>query len=208
MLDRHAGSGLNKYDFSPTDSQGVELSNPPTIRLLYRPGHYGILYKAEDLPLPASRPPAPEPQNVIVALNHSQYQHRAFGGLPFPVNDFEIPGMAVFPQPSASAHWDSFSSPMDCSPTSIIAPSTLPSSPQAMNGTSSSYHRLPPNAIHEYYPHSNMGLNTPQPTAPVTPVAAMPSYSLNSATPFRPSKYEIEQSYAPHNFCVTQQFKK
>ncbi|KAL8839597.1 MAG: hypothetical protein Q9170_001701 [Blastenia crenularia] len=55
-LDRTAGEQVNEFNWH------VKPSDPPpaygamaTIRLLYRPGHYDMLYKPEDIPVP---PPA------------------------------------------------------------------------------------------------------------------------------------------------------
>ncbi|KAI7627991.1 cysteine proteinase, partial [Hortaea werneckii] len=49
-LDRTEGEEVNMHRFDPVNYHGGVTIG--TIRLLYRPGHYDILYKAEDFPQP------------------------------------------------------------------------------------------------------------------------------------------------------------
>ncbi|KAI9796063.1 MAG: hypothetical protein M1835_004729 [Candelina submexicana] len=50
-LDRTASEEVNSHRFEPDLSLGAPAySDAPTVRLLYRPGHYDILYKREDIP--------------------------------------------------------------------------------------------------------------------------------------------------------------
>ncbi|KAF2486057.1 peptidase C65 Otubain-domain-containing protein [Neohortaea acidophila] len=46
-LDRSEGSEVNMHRFSPVNHGGFDVG---TVRLLYRPGHYDLLYKLQDLP--------------------------------------------------------------------------------------------------------------------------------------------------------------
>ncbi|KAI9760339.1 MAG: hypothetical protein M4579_001743 [Chaenotheca gracillima] len=49
-LDRSVGSEVNSHRFEATDYEGNPIdSNAQTMRLLYRPGHYDILYKYGDV---------------------------------------------------------------------------------------------------------------------------------------------------------------
>ncbi|KAI9799306.1 MAG: hypothetical protein M1825_004799 [Sarcosagium campestre] len=49
-LDRSEGSEVNSHKFETLGPNGFPLySNTPTMRLLYRPGHYDILYEPDDL---------------------------------------------------------------------------------------------------------------------------------------------------------------
>ncbi|KAF2206943.1 hypothetical protein CERZMDRAFT_52163 [Cercospora zeae-maydis SCOH1-5] len=54
-LDRSEGSEVTMHRFDPVASGGFTLGS---VRLLYRPGHYDILYKQEDLPAPPPPPAA------------------------------------------------------------------------------------------------------------------------------------------------------
>ncbi|KAI9716142.1 MAG: hypothetical protein M1812_005570 [Candelaria pacifica] len=50
-LDRAAGEEVNSHRFEPDLAPGAPAyGDAPTVRLLYRPGHYDILYKSEDIP--------------------------------------------------------------------------------------------------------------------------------------------------------------
>ncbi|KAI9703214.1 MAG: hypothetical protein M1836_007779 [Candelina mexicana] len=56
-LDRTASEEVNSHRFEPDLSPGAPAySDAPTVRLLYRPGHYDILYKREDIPSTMSDP--------------------------------------------------------------------------------------------------------------------------------------------------------
>ncbi|OMP88751.1 Ubiquitin thioesterase OTUB1 [Diplodia seriata] len=48
-LDRSAGEEGDMYRLDVTTHDGVPIVDVPTVRLLYRPGHYDILYKAEEV---------------------------------------------------------------------------------------------------------------------------------------------------------------
>ncbi|KAI9817682.1 MAG: hypothetical protein M1832_004576 [Thelocarpon impressellum] len=56
-LDRSPGAEVNEHRFEASDVRGAPLYDAPAMRLLYRPGHYDILYKAEDvgMALPQTR---------------------------------------------------------------------------------------------------------------------------------------------------------
>ncbi|KAK3172527.1 hypothetical protein OEA41_005849, partial [Lepraria neglecta] len=48
-LDRSVGEEVTPHNFSVLDADGNVVDSASTIRLLYRPGHYDLLYKAEDI---------------------------------------------------------------------------------------------------------------------------------------------------------------
>ncbi|KAL8816544.1 MAG: hypothetical protein Q9191_008310 [Dirinaria sp. TL-2023a] len=102
-LDRSAGEEVNTIRWSVDDHSGHYLSIP-TIRLLYRPGHYDLLYKIEDLP----EPPVPQPPVHITqvhmppvhinnmfhsphfASNNLLYSHGSFD-----LDTWNLPGMST-----------------------------------------------------------------------------------------------------------------
>ncbi|KAL2037943.1 hypothetical protein N7G274_009418 [Stereocaulon virgatum] len=48
-LDRSVGEEVTPHEFSVLDAAGNVVKSASTIRLLYRPGHYDLLYKTEDI---------------------------------------------------------------------------------------------------------------------------------------------------------------
>ncbi|TKA71516.1 hypothetical protein B0A55_06112 [Friedmanniomyces simplex] len=83
-LDRTEGGEVNMHRFDPVNSHGGVTIG--TIRLLYRPGHYDILYKIEDFPLP----PAPDTTPIPTYLQ--------FGSQPHHEHVFDITGMDFLTQ--------------------------------------------------------------------------------------------------------------
>ncbi|KAI5842311.1 peptidase C65 Otubain-domain-containing protein [Tricharina praecox] len=71
-LDRSAGDEVNVHRFEKLEGEGI-LTAPdaPVLRLLYRPGHYDIVYKAEDLPVPVPSFPVAPSQPVQVSFLHT-----------------------------------------------------------------------------------------------------------------------------------------
>ncbi|KAK4539840.1 hypothetical protein LTR36_010301 [Oleoguttula mirabilis] len=84
-LDRTEGGEVNMHRFDPVNPQGGLTIG--TIRLLYRPGHYDILYKAEDLP--------PAIAAIPTYLQYSSHTHNE-PVYDLGVSDFmtAIPGMS------------------------------------------------------------------------------------------------------------------
>ncbi|KAG8534281.1 uncharacterized protein KY384_001125 [Bacidia gigantensis] len=92
-LDRSEGEQATPYSFPVLDKTGDEVKDAPTIRLLYRPGHYDMLYQKEDLValagpnVPKSPPVTSSHDDVIVRtiydIPQSQFpQFVEFHGLP------------------------------------------------------------------------------------------------------------------------------
>lgn len=106
-LDRSAGTELVTHRFEPTDQPGMSVPSAPTVRLLYRPGHYDILYAFGDAAVqsPAGAANAGPPQPVTVALATpdpidgypTPHQELRFAGL-MPI----IPGMSSLGSPGMS----------------------------------------------------------------------------------------------------------
>ncbi|KAK0253740.1 hypothetical protein LTS09_011318 [Friedmanniomyces endolithicus] len=83
-LDRTEGGEVNMHRFDPVSFHGGITIG--TIRLLYRPGHYDILYKIEDFPLP----PAPDPTPIPTYLQFGSQTHQE--------HVFDIAGMDFLTQ--------------------------------------------------------------------------------------------------------------
>ncbi|KAL9526824.1 Ubiquitin thioesterase [Sphaerulina musiva] len=81
-LDRSEGSEVTMHRFDPVAAGGFTLGS---VRLLYRPGHYDILYKQEDLPAPT---PAP-----AVVPTYLQYSSQPFYE---PASDLNFSAMPDF----------------------------------------------------------------------------------------------------------------
>ncbi|KAF2397511.1 cysteine proteinase [Trichodelitschia bisporula] len=215
-LDRTPGTEVNTYRFDPVDHNNAALPNPPTFRLLYRPGHYDILYKLEDLPSIVP-PPIAHPAEQRVFLNHHQSTQALPSKLPFDTNNFEIPGLSIFSGPAVSGPgvawapyptYDFSASPI--SPQPIAQPITQ-AIPQPRIEATPAYAPIaapppPPVSIPtEYY-------STTMPLEP--PVTSLPLYQpspIDRGGPFRPSIWEYE-SYsmpqAPHPpLCQTAIFR-
>jgi hypothetical protein len=184
-------------------------------------GHYDILYKQEDVSVPMSISAPTGNNEILVALNHAQTEHY-HANLPFAVNDFEIPGMAIFP-PSA------MSGPMemrqygqyDYPQASLLPMSSMSGPARSYPAATTSFATMPATTIHQdMFRPINIPAE-PQPPPAVTPISGLPSplsslphhnVSLQSATPFRRSKWEVE-NFASLNgtiapFCQTSIFKK
>ncbi|PIA98140.1 Ubiquitin thioesterase otubain-like [Cercospora beticola] len=107
-LDRSEGSEVTMHRFDPVASGGFILGS---VRLLYRPGHYDILYKQEDLPVP---PPSPAAVPTYLQYGSQTYYEPAatFNGSDFMAL---LPGMSYANQtpfcgmPSSFDSYDSAS---------------------------------------------------------------------------------------------------
>jgi hypothetical protein len=158
---------------------------------------------------------------IMVALNHAQTEHY-HANLPFAVNDFEIPGMAIFPG-------STMSSPMemrqygqyDYPQTSILPISSMSGPARSYPAATTSFATMPATTMHqEMFRPINIPAE-PQPAPAVTPISGLSSpltslplhsVSLQNATPFRRSKWEVENFASLHGtmapFCQTSIFKK
>jgi hypothetical protein len=154
--------------------------------------------------VPMPMPATANSSEVLVNLNHGQTEHY-HANLPFAVNDFEIPGMAIFPTTTVSGtssmrQYHQFDYPQSSMLPISSAPSQIRSSyPSVTNG----YSNVPANSMHQdvFRPVSVPAKSQPPPA--ITPVSAIPSglpsfahqsLSLQNATPFRRSKWEVENA--------------
>ncbi|KAH0534155.1 hypothetical protein FGG08_007246 [Glutinoglossum americanum] len=130
-LDRSVGVEVNSHKFERMDASGAPLNpDAPTFRLLYRPGHYDILYKIEDVAALMS-----SPTNLQVAYA-TPVTYGTFQPVPVvPVSSdmstyLEIPGMSTpfVPVTPSAMSPDTYTSPV--SPAlSTFSTTTLPLRP-------------------------------------------------------------------------------
>lgn len=192
-LDRSPGETINVIQYGWTGSERPSAK----IRLLYRPGHYDILYKAEDLVTTKSISQTQQ-QDVLVALNHSQSEtlhHRT----PFHAEALEIPGLSFF-QP-APASWGQGIGQYDFAPSPMS-----PAIASPRTAVTPSYPSVPSVPVHDMYFQS-----TPMQQSAMATMT-LPHHPLVAReTPFRPSawEYTMEMNHAPHqSLCQTAIFRK
>jgi ubiquitin thioesterase protein OTUB1 len=202
-LDRSIGDEANVHELSsPVNFNGLS----PMIRLLYRPGHYDILYKAEDLP----PPPQQAPIHVALAYNN---QHNFEVASPEASLLSMIPGMyshnrfqdidQTFGQrwPSTSYGFDAAPAPQpQVAPVQPYQPS--PPAPIAPVTTSQQDFMSPVHAspMSQQSPASHHSLQM-EPSVQL-PFHPSPSINIDRASitierggPFRPSMYELEPGF-------------
>ncbi|OCK83800.1 cysteine proteinase [Lepidopterella palustris CBS 459.81] len=173
-LDRSAGEEINTYRFDPVSNDGLPLHNPPTLRLLYRPGHYDILYKMEDVQQPAI-PQAP--LHVALADYADEF-------VPMPTSRGMSDVMSLIPgmyPTGLGQNWPSVS--YDYNPSPI---------PQPQMAAVPTYTSVPvPTTSQEYVntAHHNVPLESP------VGMSLNPPMTIERGGPFRPSMYELEPGF-------------
>ncbi|KAF2823489.1 cysteine proteinase [Ophiobolus disseminans] len=207
-LDRSPGEEINRSFYAePTDHHQLPIPNAPMLRLLYRPGHYDILYKAGDVPQRIQQQPIPPqpPLQVALASNFDDF-------VPTASNVGDVMNMIPGMYPSGfGQRWASLSYEFSPSPTS--QPQVTPVQPYPSAATpatpvsSSSLDFLIPthsNPASQYNPVSHHGLHLDQPpvTLPIHPPPPPPVNIERAAPlvierggPFRPSMYELEPGF-------------
>ncbi|OCL02684.1 cysteine proteinase [Glonium stellatum] len=168
-LDRSPGEEINTYHFDPLGHDGLPIPNPPMLRLLYRPGHYDILYKMEDIHIPQAAP-------IHVALAGYADEFVPVGRGMSDVMTL-IPGM--YPT-GLGQNWPAVS--YDYQPTAI---------PQPQMAAVPTYAPVPVSTTQDYVSHVN-------PTIPVESPIGMSINSpmtIERGGPFRPSMYELEPGF-------------
>ncbi|KAF2132169.1 cysteine proteinase [Dothidotthia symphoricarpi CBS 119687] len=207
-LDRSPGEEINRSYFAePTDHNNMTIPGAPMLRLLYRPGHYDILYKAEDVPQPIQHQPI-HPQSTL-QVNLANYSDD-FVPAASNVADVMtmIPGM--FPT-GLGQRWPSLSCDFNPSPVvqpQITACQPYPSAPASATRTNNPHfdfvspiHSSPAD---QYNPpgHHNIQLEQPPMTLPIhpPPPATMSAertapLAVERGGPFRPSMYELEPGF-------------
>ncbi|EME38717.1 hypothetical protein DOTSEDRAFT_75461 [Dothistroma septosporum NZE10] len=196
-LDRSEGSEVTMHRFDPVNGGGYAIGR---VRLLYRPGHYDLLYKPEDLPAPPPPPPAPVP-------TYLQFATQAFE----PVQDLgvsewmtSIPGMS-YANMSQSSSWTSsnFSSGADFFNTPAPVSSCAPAVPTPPPAPATQPH-VQSQAM--YVPSSTPTQMVPPPTQMPHEMAirtSVPQHTLGhpdlphqlSGGPFRPSVWQLEPDF-------------
>ncbi|KAF2104765.1 cysteine proteinase [Rhizodiscina lignyota] len=185
-LDRSAGTELYPHRMEPTDNAGMVLPNSPTLRLLYRPGHYDILYSFEDTPPPStivshamngSAPNGAPHAPVFVALASPTEDGPATGLHATPHQQIDFAGlMPIIPGMSG------ISAPGISGTQSLWMPS--PPAPTGLYPASSSYDFVPQATgliQRDYQPAHQPIQSQPPPPAPVQRIATS----------------HVEQHYAP-----------
>ncbi|KAF2192580.1 cysteine proteinase [Zopfia rhizophila CBS 207.26] len=207
-LDRSAGEEINTYRYDPTGPDGLVLQNPPTMRLLYRPGHYDILYKAEDVPQPAQQPqpvPTQPPLQVAIAGYAEDF-------VPMSSNMSEVMTMIPGMYPTGlGQRWPSVS--YDYNPNPAPQPQMPPvptyaptQTPTAQVPSSHQDYVSPVHASHvnQHNPPSHHSIQLEPPaTLPIHPPPVPPPITIERGTPitierggpFRPSMYELEPGF-------------
>ncbi|KAJ4362154.1 hypothetical protein N0V95_001502 [Ascochyta clinopodiicola] len=202
-LDRSPGEEINRsYYAEPSDP-----IHAPMLRLLYRPGHYDILYKAEDVPSPihhqAVVPQAPLQVNFTNYADEFLPQTSNFGDVMSMIPGMGRPGLGG---------WASLS--YDCNPNSASQPQVTPVQPfpsasmSAPPITSSLDFVTPiPSSQASQYSaprHHSIQLDqtpitlpmhpAPPPAPPVSIERSAP-LAVERGGPFRPSMYELEPNF-------------
>ncbi|KAK5130340.1 hypothetical protein LTR08_002180 [Meristemomyces frigidus] len=189
-LDRTEGSEVNMHRFDPVNHHGAVIG---TIRLLYRPGHYDIVYKAEDLP---------QPSIIPTYLQYSSHTHNE------PVFDIGvgadfmamIPGMSYAnphqPWMSNSSYGNDFYGPS--APVQQCAPPAPTPTPVTQPQIQPQPVYVPPTPTHHVAPPTQMPTQMPQEMA-IRSVShatiAHPAFQHQLAGPFRPSHWELEDGF-------------
>lgn len=207
-LDRSEGTNVNSHIIQAEDATGTPIhAGAPMVHLLYRPGHYDMLYKE------ASHTLSLRQQQIIdaasasanIQVNRAGILNRVQDASPMTnFNSFDLSGIAGIPglsmAPLGNHGFPSTYTPMgDCKPvlspsysldTSVSTP-TMPSvSPiSAVPSQASSTPIFPPAALPIHGGPSQAQLSR---AIPPTPTEAPPP---NLGSQFRHSKYEYESDW-------------
>lgn len=189
-LDRTEGEEVNMHRFDPVNYHGGVTIG--TIRLLYRPGHYDILYKAEDLPQPI-----PPMQTYLQYGSHMHDDPVGEVGCP----DFMalIPGMS-YANPhqawmsNSSYGSDFFATPApvnQCVPPPIPTPAPQTQPPQVQ--PQPVYVSPPPTQI--VPPPTQMPHEMAIRSAPSQGNVNHAGFQNHLSGPFRPSAWELQDGF-------------
>ncbi|KAJ4989858.1 Ubiquitin thioesterase OTUB1 [Stagonosporopsis vannaccii] len=205
-LDRSPGEEINRsYYAEPT------VPGSPMLRLLYRPGHYDILYKAEDVPSPIHHPVAPQ---APLQVNFTNYADEF---LPQASNFGDVMSMLPGMGRSNLGGWASLS--YDCHPNSTPQPQPTPISPfpsasmsappitssldfitPISNSQATSYSAPRHHSIQLDQPPITLPMHpAPPPPPPPVSVERTAPLAVESGGPFRPSMYQLEPGFGFSN---------
>jgi ubiquitin thioesterase protein OTUB1 len=135
-LDRSAGDEVNEHVFQQLGNDNLPTTpNAPTFRLLYRPGHYDILYKIEDVAPVISQPQATD-LTPHVAVAHRFSPSHGFQDLNIPRGNIaNSPWLEMSYLMSPSVQSQPLSPPPVSPSTSAISPvAASPLSPVTPSG--------------------------------------------------------------------------
>ncbi|KAF2838985.1 cysteine proteinase [Patellaria atrata CBS 101060] len=178
-LDRSPGTEVTPHCMDPLDVNGIPFQNPPTIRLLYRPGHYDLLYKLEEvLAIPSHS------LGTSVYLAHDAEDYT-------PISRYEdvlsvIPGMSLAASASNPMGWNYGALPLDYNSTPISA------APIATDPSYQSVHM--PNPVHDF-PSHHLAMEQP-----VNVVSS--TIPIDRPGPFRPSAWELKTDFSNLNQAI------
>lgn len=133
-LDRSPGDEVNVHRFQDVETEGMMTpADAPVLRLLYRPGHYDILYKDGEI---ATAPPPPPPLQVSFL---SSLPEQAFAPTP----------LAYFPQMSSSdMNFLTEPGPSNFRPSMFNLPAFQPSPLQSLPFQTTTFRNSPFNPSH------------------------------------------------------------
>ncbi|CAK3776283.1 Hypothetical predicted protein [Lecanosticta acicola] len=191
-LDRSEGREVTMHRFDPVNSEGQTIGS---LRLLYRPGHYDLLYKEEDLPAP----PPPQPA-VPTYLQYASQSYEPVYDLG--VSDFmtSIPGMSYANIPQGSwmsstygtgSDFFTTQAPVQSCAQTVPTPSAPAPQPhvQSQPVYASASTPTPMVAPPSHMPHE-LAIRTSVPQA-----APGTSDLHSSGGPFRPSAWQLEPDF-------------
>ena len=190
-LDRSEGSEVNMHRFSPVNHDGFDIG---TVRLLYRPGHYDLLYMPQDLP------PVSVPTAVPTYLQYSSQPHHE-PVYDLGVSDFMtmIPGMSYANPHQAWMSGSSYTSDFYATPGPVqqcTQPAPTPSvaaPPQPQIQPQPVY--IPATPTQLVPPTTQMPQELAIRTVSFTTVQQNPGFQHHSSGPFRPSMWELEPDF-------------
>ncbi|KAH7073402.1 peptidase C65 Otubain-domain-containing protein [Paraphoma chrysanthemicola] len=205
-LDRSPGEEINRSFYAePMDHHQMTIQNAPMLRLLYRPGHYDILYKAGDVPQPIQQQSLPPQPPLQVAL-----ANYADDFVPTESNVADVMTMIPGMYPSGiGGRWASLSYDFSPSPSSHAQNASVQSypavpAPATPVSTSPLDFIIPSHPSHasQYNPpaHHNLHLDQPPVTLPIHPsppvsIERSAPLTIERGGPFRPSMYELEPGF-------------
>ncbi|KAK4495406.1 hypothetical protein PRZ48_013737 [Zasmidium cellare] len=194
-LDRSEGSEVTMHRFDPVNAGGYTIGS---VRLLYRPGHYDLLYKPEDLPAP---PPPPAATAVPTYLQYGSSHDPVYD---LGVSDFmtSIPGMSYANLSQPGWMSSSYASGVDF----LNTPAPVQACTQALPTPSAPAPQPQISSQPVYVPASTPSQMVPPPTQMPHELAirtsvAQPSLAHNdfqhqlSIGPFRASAWQYEPDF-------------
>ncbi|KAM0718317.1 hypothetical protein Q7P37_006649 [Cladosporium fusiforme] len=198
-LDRSIGDEVNLHRFDP-----ISGYTAATVRLLYRPGHYDLLYKYEDVP------PPPEPVAAYLQHNAPHPQYESIGGFADAADNLMlIPGMSFAPPSNEwmsgpGAYGSDFLStafaPVPTCAQALPTPAApVTQAPMLQQTPSQPAYSSAPQASHVLPPRqmpTELAIRSMPHAEHAAVAAAAPHSNFNQpGGPFRSSAYELEPDF-------------